>query len=79
MRQLQGKVRCMDTAGLTSEQRDRLKRTIILQRDALWRIHKRMEAVGWFTDDPLYQAVLAAYHALHATVNVITAASKRPR
>jgi hypothetical protein len=30
-----------------------------------------MQAVGWYTDDQVYNAVIAAFHILHAATNAL--------
>lgn len=53
----------MNVNGLTDEQRCRLKANLVRQRDGLDGLIKRMQAVGWFTDDPMFQTILAAGRA----------------
>ena len=60
----------MNVNGLTEEQRRRLKANLVRQRDGLDAPIKRIQAIG-FTDDAMFQSILAARHALHAAVNSI--------
>jgi len=46
--------------------------------DGLDAIIKRMQAIGWFTDDAMFQTILAARHALHAAINSFTPAARQP-
>lgn len=62
----------MNVNGLNDEQRRRLKANLVRQRDGLDALIKRMQAVGWHTDDAMFQTILAARHALHAAVNSFT-------
>ena len=59
----------MNVHGLNEEQRRRLKSNLTRHRDNLDGIIKRMQALGWFTDDPIFHSMLAARHALHAAIN----------
>lgn len=68
----------MNVHGLNDEQRLRLKANLVRHRDNLDGIIKRMQALGWFTDDAMFQTILAARHALHAAVNSFTPSSKEP-
>ena len=61
----------MDGAELSREQRTKLAGLLHRQRDQLCNLQKRMEAIGWYTDDPVYNAVIAAYHILHAASNAL--------
>jgi len=64
----------MNVNGLTEEQRRRLKANLVRQRDGLDALINRMQAIGWFTDDAMFQTIQAARHALHAAVNLFTPA-----
>lgn len=66
----------MNVNGLNDEQRQRLRASLTRHRDNLDGIIKRMQAVGWYTDDPMFQTILAARHALHAAVNSFTRAKQ---
>lgn len=66
----------MNVNGLTDEQRCRLKANLVRQRDGLDAMIKRMQAIGWFTDDAMFQTILAARHALHAAINSFTPAKQ---
>ena len=71
-----GYVAGMNVNGLTDEQRQRLKANLVRQRDGLDALIKRMQAVGWYSDDAMFQTILAARLALHAAVNSFTPAKQ---
>ena len=54
------------------------KRAVSARRDAVGACIRRMEGRGWFTDDPVLQNLRAAYHALHAAVQVLVMVEDAP-
>ena len=61
----------MDARFLSQADRDAFKRLIYGRRDEIGRVIKRMEQRRWFTDDAVLQNLRAAWHALHAAVQVM--------
>jgi hypothetical protein len=61
----------MDGSDLTPEQRDKLVGYLTKHRDAIGRLIDRMRKAGWHGDNPTLQGALAAYHALHGSVNAL--------
>lgn len=59
----------MNVHGLNDPQRQRLQATLTRHRDGVDAIIKRMQDVGWYTDDAMFQTLLAARHSLHAAIN----------
>jgi hypothetical protein len=68
----------VDPQYLTPAQRVAFKRAVAARRDAVGACIRRMEAVGWFTDDPVLQNLRSAYHALHAAVQVLGTVQDAP-
>ena len=56
----------MDASKLTSEQAQRLVKTITPILGYTCRLAHWMQRMGWKSDDALYRAAWDAYHALHA-------------
>lgn len=50
----------MNVRGLIDEQRRRLKANLVRPRDGLDALLKRMQSIGWFADDVMFQTILAA-------------------
>jgi hypothetical protein len=63
----------VDARYLTQKDRDAFKLAVIARRDAVGRVIARMEARGWYGDDAVLHDLRAAWHALHAAVQALTA------
>jgi hypothetical protein len=56
---------------LSAADREKFVLLLAKHRDELLAIRKRMDARGWYSSEPCYQSVIAAYHALHAAVAAV--------
>jgi hypothetical protein len=67
----------MQSSDLGDDERQKLIIYLAKRRDDLGQLQKRMEQAGWYRDNPTYQAVLSAWHSLHAAVNTIQPAARK--
>ena len=58
----------MDARELDVEARERLRTKIMGMRDELQRILKRMNALGWYTADPMLCSIMAAERSMTAAL-----------
>ena len=59
----------MDAGYLDGEKRQQFHAALVRRRLMLDKLVQRMEAAGWYTNDPVYQCMLAARASLHAAIN----------
>jgi hypothetical protein len=68
----------MDCTHLTPDQRHDLVGKLAGHQDAIGKIIKRMKSRGWYTSDPVYNALIAAEASIQAARSAITLADKLP-
>jgi hypothetical protein len=68
----------VNTHSLTPEQRQRLIRLLARHRDEIDRVVERMRAKAWYTDDALFNSLVAAHASLHAAGNMLAVNGEAP-
>jgi hypothetical protein len=63
---------------LRPEQRERLRLLLTRHRDGIEHVVKHMRDKGWYTDDALFNSLVAAHASLHAAVSLLAVNDKAP-
>ena len=59
----------MDARNLSLSARAQFKQSLVARRKPIDTMLKRMRKQQWYTNDPVYQCLVAAQASLHAAIN----------